>query len=283
MGIDVNHIPGVIQGTVPQPGRYGASAHSQYMDYLYATESHFNRTGDIEPLEKLNQASVRYTPSDTIKTGAVTEEAIQNALGYAQADIQTFDWDRDQALNRQEVLTAFLAPSISQLKALQRTISDPRRAQADRVNAFQHRNLILWFTASKAANYMASVDTPNPHTGQRDGVITADEAAAKLLFDDSAKQMFTDNQQAYKTILDGLKSKTRYDGPSFEQLQQQVGEAVNRNPASAFQLDGQATVGERDIADILTAAPIPTNQVVSQIHDTLHLKQRLAPRSPFCY
>ena len=64
------------------------------------------------------------------------------------------------------------------------------------------------------------MDTPDLPTGERTGEITADKLAAKILFDDTAQQMFEDNPEAYKTIIDALQAKTDYTGPSFDQLQE---------------------------------------------------------------
>jgi len=218
MSFNIQNIPAVIQGTVPQPILYGKSAHAQCMDYLNAAQDYFRRTGDLSPVDQLNQTSIRYTPEGTIAKGAVTEEALQNALGYSAADIAQLDQHGDQALNRQELFQSILTPAQNQLDTLEQTLQDPSASEAEKTAALEYKNLILNYTLLSAANYLASVDTPNSDTGQRDGLITADEAAAKLLFDDSAKQMFEDNQEAYQTIIGGLQTKTDCAGPSFEQL-----------------------------------------------------------------
>jgi hypothetical protein len=281
MNFDVGNIPPVIQGTASRPGKYGRSAYAQYTGYQNAVQDHYIRTGDIGPLEQLNQSSIRYTPDGTIAKGAVSKASLKNALGYATADIRRFDENRDGALDKREMLKMFLSSAQPKLDQLERVLRSPA-PQEERLEAFKYKDLIINYSAHQAANYISSIDVADPATGQRDGKITADEAAAKLLFDDSAKQMFEDNQVAYQTIIGGLKSKTDYDGPSFEQLQQKVqGMVGNAGPNSPFLMDGQLTAGERDIADALTAAPIATNQIVSQIHDTLKLKERL--RLPLSY
>jgi hypothetical protein len=280
MSFDIN-IPSVIQGTVPQPIMYGRSACAQYMSYLKAVQDHYNQTGDNTPLDQLCLASVRYTPEGTISKGMTTEEAIQNALGYAAADIQQFDSNGDRALNRQELRQIFLAPFQSKLDALSQILQSPQVTEADKQTVSQLQDELINIAATSAANYMAAVDTPDPVTGQPDGLITADEAAAKLLFDDGAKQMFEDNKEAYQTIIDGLQAKTDYDGPSFEQLQQTVNAITASNPNSPFLLDGQLTAGEQELGDVLNSVPIPTNQIISQIHQSLRLKERLAEINPF--
>jgi hypothetical protein len=280
MSFDIQNIPSVIQGTASQPGLYGKTAHQQNLGYFKAVQDDFIRTKNFEPLEKLNNASIRYSPEGTMARGAITEEGIQNAFGYAAADIQEYDEDGDQALSKQEVLKAFISPAQSQLDQLEGVLLNPDATQEEREEANSYRSLIINVTGLKAANYIKSVDTPDAE-GQRDEKIAVDEAAAKLLFDDTAKQMFTDNQQAYKTIIDGLQNKTQYDGPSFEQLEHAVNQVVDNNPDPPYEMDGQLTSGERDIADILTAAPIPTNQIVSQIHQTLDLKTRAEQYTPF--
>ncbi|HEY9745946.1 MAG TPA: hypothetical protein V6C99_06995, partial [Oculatellaceae cyanobacterium] len=242
MSFDVRNIPSVIQGVERGPVVYGRSAHAQYMGYLNAAQDEFVRSGDLTPVERLNQAAIRYTPEGTIAEGAVTEEAIQNALGYAAANIQRFDLNGDRALDRFEVLYTFLAPAQAQLNKLAQTLADPNASQEAKEEAAQYQNLILNYSMMQAANYIASIDVADPSTGQRDGKITADEAAAKLLFDDNAKQMFEGNAIAYKTIIDGLQAKTDYAGPSFEQLQQRVQGIVGQSN-SPFRLDGMLTTG----------------------------------------
>lgn len=281
MSFDIRNIPSVIQGTVPQPVLYGKSAHAQFMGYSNAVQDHYHRTGDSEPLDRLCQASIRYTPEGTIARGAVTEEALQNALGYAAADIKHFDSDGDHALSRKELRQVFFAPIESQLITLGQMLASPQISEADKVAVSQYRDALEQYAAITAANYMAAVDTRDPLTGKGDGLITADEVAAKLLFDDSARQMFEDNQEAYETILNGLEEKTDYGGPSFEQLQQAVGEITQSAQGSPFRMDGQITAGEQELGEILTDAPIPTNQIISQIHQTLQLKERLAQNNPF--
>jgi hypothetical protein len=64
-------------------------------------------------------------------------------------------------------------------------------------------------------------------------------------------------------------------------MQQKVSEIAENNPHSTFAKDGQITVGEREIANALTAAPVPTNEIVSQIHKSLDLKGRLEQNNPF--
>lgn len=281
MGFDIRNIPAVIQGTESQPGRYGASAHEQYMGYLNAAKNELYCTGDPGPLTDLSQSAIRYTPEGTIAKGQVSEASLKNALGYASADIEEFDKDGDHALSQREVLDTFISPYKPQLAELAQACQNPYASNEEKANASYYRSMIIQFAMSKASNYMDSVDTTDGETGCKDGKITADEAAAKLLFDDTSKQMFEDNSESYQRLLDCFQANGN-KGPSFAELQEQIQQAIACNNSNEqLKLDGMITTGEQTIGDILTDAPVPTNLIVSGIHEKLKLKQKLADYGPF--
>ena len=141
MNFDIHNIPPVIQGTAPQPVQYGKSAHAQYRGYFKAVEDEFVRHHNAVPLEQLTQASIRYTPEGTIAKGQVTEEAIDNALGYAAADIEAFDQNGDQALDRQEVLSSMLQPFQMELDRTEHTLTSEEATTQEKEEAQQYRDL----------------------------------------------------------------------------------------------------------------------------------------------
>lgn len=276
MTFNINNIPSVIQGTDMRPYFYGKTAQEQQQGYLQAVQTAF-QNGNQAPLDTFTQSSTRFTPEGTLSKGALTEESIQNALGFAKAEIKQYDEDGDGALSKQEVLKIYLSPFEAELNKTASIMQNTQQGSAEYNQAESLHNLYFNFAINKAANYLSSVDVRDPNTGVGDQVITADESAAKLLFDDAAKQMFEDNSSAYQTIMDALQSKAPdYAGPSFAQLQEQVQTTVGNHPNSPFVQDGQVSAGESELGDLLTAAPIPTNEIVSSIHQTLNLKERAA-------
>lgn len=282
MSFDLNQVPHTIAGTEPQPKLYGKSANQRYFDFNRQAADEFQRTGNTEAIEKVRQASVRYTPKGTLAKGQVTDEAVENAVGYAQGEIEHLDRDGDGALNQKEVVGFFLEPFITQLNQLiaeyQTLAQDPNATREQKqalIARFQQVEEVTMLALAKASNIFASTDIPDEN-GRRDGKLTADEVAAKTLFDDAANDMFEDNKAAYQTITNALQSKPGYDGPSFESLEQRIAAIQQKAQRHRMAMDGRITQGERDIADTLVDAPIPTNQVVKAIHNELHLKARVA-------
>lgn len=266
----------VIQGYDPRPGAYGQSANQLVTYYNAVAQDEFVRTGSARTAQALNTASIRYTPEGTAAKGNITNEAVENALGYAASDIRAFDRNGDMALDRREVHAAFMAPAMPKILQLGLIARHPQVPPQMRYTAAYQQMALMHAITGKTANYIASVDVADAN-GFRDQRISAGEAAAKLLFDDTALQMFNDNAVAYQTVLNGLQQKTDYTGPSFDQLNRHINGIAQQNPfQTPFTLDGQLTAAERAIGDALTDAPIPTNQVVSQIHQSLNLDQRAA-------
>ena len=285
-------IPNVVAGTATsgsEPGAYGQSACQKYYDFTQQAKDVYQATGNRKPIEAVANASIRYTPTGTTGKGRNTVEAVNNAFGYAKADIQQQDRDGDGAISRDELKATFKQPFIDETERLTKlgaavqanpTIAQARKAQV--LTAIDNRCQDITTEAKaaqiKAANFFAAVDVKDAQ-GKSDGKLTADELAAKVLFDDAAVDMFNDNQESYKTLINGLEQKTDYTehgGPSFETLKSQI-DTIQQNPKDKEQplaQDGQITVDERDIADHLVDAPIPTNQIISAIHETLDLKSR---------
>ncbi len=291
-------IPNVVAGTATsgsEPGAYGQSACKKYYDFTQQAKDVYQTTGKPEPLAAVANASIRYTPTGTTAKGRNTLEAVNNAIGYAKADIQKQDLDGDGAISRDELKTNFKQPFIDKIEHLTKldaavqadpTIAQARKAQV--LTAIDNRCQDITTEANeaqvKAANFFAAVDVKDAQ-GSSDGKLTADEMAAKLLFDDAAVDMFNDHQESYQTIINGLEQKTDYTehgGPSFETLKSQI-DTIQQNPKDKQQplaQDGQITVDERDIADHLVDAPIPTNQIISTIHSALDLKNRVSTPLP---
>jgi hypothetical protein len=281
MPFDLNQIPNTVSGTEPQPKLYGKSANQRYFDLTRQAADEFQRSGDAEPLEKVNRASVRYTPKGTIAKGQVTEEAIENAIGYAEGDIEQVDKDADGALSKGEVADFYMQPFVEQLNKLKNTYreleQDPNATLQQKqqvLEAFEQMERMAKLAIIKAGNVVAATDVPDEN-GLCDGKLTADELAAKTLFDDAALDMFTDNRASYQSLINALQNKTDdYAGPSFQQLEDRIAE-IQHQSQRRMAMDGKITEGERNIADALVDAPIPTNQIIRAIHEGLDLRTRV--------
>ena len=298
MAFSVNSIPQTITGSDPRPGFYGQSSKAWHSDLLKQSQDHFQRTGDNVPVVKLDAATIRYTPEGTIQPGQLSEEAITNALAYAQQDIKDYAAPGQDGLTLQQVGNIYKQPFI---KGMQRLLNQYKAVEQDPTPGVKEQALAqtqakfneleqLSDQAQKqAANFFASVDVKDAN-GQSDGKITADEIAAKTLFDDTASQMFDSNQASYQQIINALQTNpslnndpnARYEGPSFEELKNNIN-TIQQKPWAAHQplaQDGQISTGEREISQNLESVPLVTNQVVSSIHRKLDLKNRLNALSP---
>jgi hypothetical protein len=284
MPFDLSQIPATVAGTEPQPKLYGRSANQRYYDLTQAAQDEFRRTGNGDPLEKINQASVRYTPEGSIAKGNVTGAALDNALGYAEADITHFDKDGDGAIDTSELAAVYVQPfadKLTQLKNRYGLLAEDPQATLEQkqaiLNEFHTVETVGNYYASvKAANFFKSVDVRDA-SGQSDGKLTADELAAKVLFDDAVLDMFQDNHESYETLMNALEAKTDDDGPSIQALDAKIAAILAKEHTHPLAMDGQITADEGDIADALVDdAPIPTNQIVSAIHEGLDLKNRAA-------
>lgn len=299
MTFTVNSIPQTITGSDPRPTWYGKTARENHTALTQQASDEFQRTGDNAPQEKLDKTTIRYTPAGTIAKDGITNDAINNAIGYAKKDIEIATNGTDTGISPEQLADRYKQPTIQGMKRLKDQYKqlelNPSADQATKAAAFAQINqkyVELTKDAEaeqvKAANFFAATDVKDAN-GQSDGKITADELAAKLLFDDSSSSMFNDNQVAYKTVLDGLQAKSAalgenaYTGPSFQKLQQDVSAIQNRQRPvdQPLEKDGQITSDEKDISEELVKAPIPTNQIVSSIHQTLNLKQRVDAQNAF--
>lgn len=268
MTSELNHagIPTSIRGRqTEKAGSYGESANRAYRASLKQAEDEFVRTGNAQALEAVNKASVRYAPKGAIAKSNITRVGLENAVGYAKADIAVNDKDGDGAINLDELKHACHESCGHQLDKLNEILTSDTASDAEKQDAAEHAALIVQTTVLSAANLMASVDVNG------DEKITADEMAAKILFDDTALQMFEDNAEQYRFLIDALQAQSDYGGPSFEDLKARVEFIRAANPKQ-MKLDGKITGGEREIADALTAAPVATNEIVKAIHGALDLE-----------
>ena len=294
MTFTVNHIPQCITGTDPRPPLYGQTARQWYGELMQQAKDEFVRSGNREPLDKLANATIRYTPSGTISKQGITETAINNALGYAKEDIKAIDQDGDGAVSLQELANSNkqtivdgMSRLAQQYQAIEKSDASPEAKQqalasyTNQLNALQNQYAN---SLKDAVNYFKAVDTKGPG-GQTDNKLTADEVAAKLLFDDAAPELFSnpENQGVYQYLIHELQSSpqlqtpdTQYTGPNFETLKHNIDqiEQKPRGMGETLEKDGQITQDKRDIANELTAVPIVTNQFISSIHSSLQLRER---------
>lgn len=273
------HIPNIITGTMPGPGNYGRSASQNYYNLAEQVKDELHRTHDKSLVDRFVQTTIRYTPEGTIGQHHVNDDAVRNALGYAQEEIRYFDRDGDHGLSQTELVRMFMQPFLAKIAQLQTTvlngnppISDEQRQQAQlEVAMLKTKGDVVATTT--AANLFQSVDVRDDN-GQSDGKLTADELAAKTLFDDAALQMFKTHQVSYKQAIAEKQANEGFDS-SFQDLKNSVNLIESRQHSQPLVQDGQITSGEAEIAELLTLVPIPTNQIISNLHHELGLKARV--------
>jgi hypothetical protein len=271
-------IPDVITGTEQQPRLYGKSASERFYDLEKQAMDEFISSGNKAPMAQLGRAALRYTPEDPVTDGHISDEAAENAIGSAQASIAKFDRDGDHALSRQEVADIFMQPYLEKINQLQRAlrINGPMIPKAEKetiqTDIAKLKNDGDKVVNRNAGNLFQSVDVRDAN-GQSDDKLTADELAAKVLFDDAALQMFQNNQTAFKDHISENKAMFPWD--SFKDLQNSVMAIAQRPHEHPLAQDGLLTPAEGDVSHLLIKVPIPTNKIISAIHQQAGLKDRL--------
>jgi hypothetical protein len=187
-GVTSGNLSGV-SGVSPTPGAFGKQAHRQYVDLTLQAKDTFERTGNRKALKQVAKVPIRYTSSQTVQPNAISREGIQNAVGYAHADIEHSDHDGDHLLTYTTIIQGMGAKAANILASADldnnqkisldewsaKIITEDMPLQLFEMNKTQYRQLMDPESFAKLDAEITKIRRENPDAYALDGQMTGGE------------------------------------------------------------------------------------------------------------